>query len=99
MRNLRRARPNSWALSGIRRSWLNAGVSKEAMAGEYYRALMRCRKLIACEAERLGLAQCRSKRTSAAATQAEQPCDLEYRAFGQVTAALSASKKSVRRCR
>lgn len=31
------------------------GVSKEVMAGEYYRALMRCRKLIAYEAERLGL--------------------------------------------
>ena len=32
------------------------GVSKEVMAGEYYRALMRCRKLISYEAERLGLA-------------------------------------------
>src|SRR5262245_7903609 len=31
------------------------GVSKEVMAGEYYRALMRCRKLISYEAERLGL--------------------------------------------
>jgi flagellar protein FlbT len=31
------------------------GVSKEVMAGEYYRALMRCRKLITYEAERLGL--------------------------------------------
>jgi flagellar protein FlbT len=31
------------------------GVSKEVMGGEYYRALMRCRKLIAYEAERLGL--------------------------------------------
>ena len=31
------------------------GVSKEVMAGEYYRALMRCRKLIGYEAERLGL--------------------------------------------
>jgi flagellar protein FlbT len=30
------------------------GVSKEVMAGEYYRALMRCRKLIAYEADRLG---------------------------------------------
>jgi len=32
------------------------GISKEVMAGEYYRGLMRCRKLIAFEAERLGLA-------------------------------------------
>jgi flagellar protein FlbT len=32
------------------------GVSKEVMAGEYYRALMRCRKLISYEAERLGIA-------------------------------------------
>jgi flagellar protein FlbT len=32
------------------------GVSKEVMAGEYYRALMRCRKLIGYEAERLGMA-------------------------------------------
>ena len=32
------------------------GVSKEVMAGEYYRALMRCRKLMAYEAERIGLA-------------------------------------------
>lgn len=32
------------------------GISKEVMAGEYYRALMRCRKLMAYEAERLGLA-------------------------------------------
>ncbi len=32
------------------------GVSKEVMAGEYYRALMRCRRLIAYEAERLGQA-------------------------------------------
>jgi flagellar protein FlbT len=31
------------------------GVSKEVMGGEYYRALMRCRKLITYEAERLGL--------------------------------------------
>ena len=31
------------------------GVSKEVIAGEYYRALMRCRKLITYEAERLGL--------------------------------------------
>ena len=31
------------------------GISKEVIAGEYYRALMRCRKLIAYEAERLGL--------------------------------------------
>ena len=31
------------------------GVSKEVMAGEYYRALMRCRKLMSYEAERLGL--------------------------------------------
>ncbi len=31
------------------------GVSKEVMAGEYYRALMRCRKLMTYEAERLGL--------------------------------------------
>jgi flagellar protein FlbT len=31
------------------------GVSKEVMACEYYRALMRCRKLIAYEAERLGI--------------------------------------------
>jgi len=31
------------------------GVSKEVMAGEYYRALMRCRKLMAYEAEHLGL--------------------------------------------
>jgi flagellar biosynthesis repressor protein FlbT len=31
------------------------GVSKEVMAGEYYRALMRCRKLISYEAARLGL--------------------------------------------
>ncbi|HCK83415.1 MAG TPA: flagellar biosynthesis repressor FlbT [Hyphomonadaceae bacterium] len=31
------------------------GVSKEVIAREYYRALMRCRKLIAYEAERLGL--------------------------------------------
>jgi len=31
------------------------GVSKEVMSGEYYRALMRCRKLISYEAERLGL--------------------------------------------
>ena len=31
------------------------GVSKEVIAGEYYRALMRCRKLISYEAERLGL--------------------------------------------
>ncbi len=31
------------------------GVSKEVMAGEYYRALMRCRKLIAYENQRLGL--------------------------------------------
>jgi flagellar protein FlbT len=30
------------------------GVSKEVMAGEYYRALMRCRKLIAYEDETLG---------------------------------------------
>jgi len=29
------------------------GVSKEVMAGEYYRALMRCRKLIAYEDETL----------------------------------------------
>jgi flagellar protein FlbT len=32
------------------------GISKEVMAGEYYRALMRCRKLMAFESERLGLA-------------------------------------------
>ena len=32
------------------------GVSKEVMAGEYYRALMRCRKLMAYEAERMGIA-------------------------------------------
>lgn len=32
------------------------GVSKEVMAGEYYRALMRCRKLMAYESERIGLA-------------------------------------------
>jgi flagellar protein FlbT len=32
------------------------GVSKEVMSREYYRALMRCRKLIAYEAERLGMA-------------------------------------------
>ena len=31
------------------------GVSKEVIAGEYYRALMRCRKLMSYEAERLGL--------------------------------------------
>jgi flagellar protein FlbT len=31
------------------------GVSKEVMAGEYYRALMRCRKLMAYEAGRLGM--------------------------------------------
>jgi flagellar protein FlbT len=31
------------------------GVSKEVMGAEYYRALMRCRKLIQYEAERLGL--------------------------------------------
>ena len=31
------------------------GVSKEVMAGEYYRALMRCRKLISYESERLGM--------------------------------------------
>jgi len=30
------------------------GVSKEVIAGEYYRALMRCRKLISYESERLG---------------------------------------------
>ncbi|MGE3250872.1 MAG: flagellar biosynthesis repressor FlbT [Hyphomonadaceae bacterium] len=32
------------------------GVSREVMAGEFYRALMRCRKLIAYEAEKLGMA-------------------------------------------
>ena len=32
------------------------GVSKEVMAGEYYRALMRCRKLMAYENQKLGLA-------------------------------------------
>jgi flagellar protein FlbT len=31
-------------------------VSREVMSGEYYRALMRCRKLMAYETERLGLA-------------------------------------------
>jgi flagellar biosynthesis repressor protein FlbT len=31
------------------------GVSKEVMAGEYYRALMRCRKLMAYENQKLGL--------------------------------------------
>jgi flagellar protein FlbT len=36
------------------------GVSKEVMAGEYYRALMRCRKLMAYEAERIGLADVHS---------------------------------------
>jgi len=30
------------------------GVSREVMAGEFYRALMRCRKLIAYEDEKLG---------------------------------------------
>jgi flagellar biosynthesis repressor protein FlbT len=30
------------------------GVSRDVMAGEYYRALMRCRKIIAYEDERLG---------------------------------------------
>jgi flagellar protein FlbT len=29
-------------------------VSREVMSGEYYKALLRCRKLIAFEAERLG---------------------------------------------
>ena len=29
-------------------------VSREVMSGEYYKALLRCRKLIAYEAERLG---------------------------------------------
>ena len=32
------------------------GVSKEVMAGEYYRALMRCRKLMTYEEEKLGMA-------------------------------------------
>jgi flagellar protein FlbT len=31
-------------------------VSREVMSGEYYRALMRCRKLMAYESERLGMA-------------------------------------------
>jgi flagellar protein FlbT len=31
------------------------GVSRDVMAGEFYRALMRCRKIIAYEDERLGL--------------------------------------------
>jgi flagellar protein FlbT len=30
------------------------GVSRDVMAGEYYRALMRCRKIIAYEDDRLG---------------------------------------------
>lgn len=30
------------------------GVSREVMAGEYYKALLKCRKLIAYEGERLG---------------------------------------------
>src|SRR5262249_10728199 len=48
------------------------GVSKEVMAGEYYRALMRCRKLIAYEAERLGLMNA-IKGLPAAGTAAEIP--------------------------
>src|SRR5262245_46751095 len=32
------------------------GVSREVIAGEYYRALMRCRKLMAYEEEKLGMA-------------------------------------------
>ncbi|MGX6648165.1 flagellar biosynthesis repressor FlbT [Maricaulaceae bacterium MS644] len=32
-------------------------VSREVMSGEYYKALLRCRKIIAYEAERLGGAQ------------------------------------------
>ena len=31
------------------------GVSRDVMAGEFYRALMRCRKIIAYEDDRLGL--------------------------------------------
>lgn len=31
-------------------------ISREVMAGEYYKALMRCRKLIVYEDERLGMA-------------------------------------------
>ena len=31
------------------------GVSQEVIAGDYYRALVRCRKLIAYEADRVGL--------------------------------------------
>ena len=32
------------------------GVSRDVIAGEFYRALMRCRKIMAYEAERLGMA-------------------------------------------
>ena len=31
------------------------GISRDVMAGEFYRALMRCRKIIAYEDDRLGL--------------------------------------------
>ncbi|MGJ3230576.1 MAG: flagellar biosynthesis repressor FlbT [Oceanicaulis sp.] len=35
-------------------------VSREVMGGEYYKALLRCRKLIAYEAERLGGGQAKA---------------------------------------
>jgi flagellar biosynthesis repressor protein FlbT len=36
-------------------------ISRDVMSAEYYKALLRCRKLIAYEAERMGLASSSSK--------------------------------------